>query len=256
MKAAVTVAGLVNVRSNSADDCKLFELAAGNFPDRFLTFFAADHQPLADRVECNADLAAFDFRAFEDWPAANQVGLAEILGQRPQGEAIANINLVRWMEAVGLTKIRQHHQASIFNAAMTLELGQADARPSVAALGFSTARITGELDDINREIALLPSLAPTGDESPQLGQIDLSIVVAVGFTLIPNQAFESIGDQALGVSVNGTKVRVGGIGEFRLDIVGGGYFSIKAPRSQCGVFRSQSDRAPEWLLACRFAACH
>ena len=115
------------------------------------------------------------------------------LHNAPPREATADVHLVRRMK-VSLTKIHQHHQAGIFEAAMTLELGEPDARPTVAALWFRVARITGKLDEINWEVALLPNLAPARDESPQLGQIDLRVVVAVGFTLIPKQTFKGVGD--------------------------------------------------------------
>src|SRR5579862_6906901 len=90
--------------------------------------------------------------------------LAILICQRAVGQAIADGNLVLWMNCVWITGVDSDSQARIRNGGRCNRLGLACDGPQVVFNWRWTAQLKcGEADNIKREITLTEELSPISD---------------------------------------------------------------------------------------------
>ena len=162
---------------------------------RLVAFLLRQHQAVPGAVELHADRTAFDRMALVERAARHNVRFAVGLVQRPGCQTQADVVFVLRMFLL-LTDVDGHRHAGIWDRRERFELGVADGGAAITALRLVGGRFADgrELDDVEREIPLLPGAAPAIDQALEHRQVVLSLFL-VGLALIPEYAAHRMADQ-------------------------------------------------------------
>ena len=106
------------------------------------------------------------------------------------------------VHVIGFADITRHRHAGIFHTECAALL-VADRGPAVILHGLHLGRVVAgsvtslivcQLDEVEWEIALAPQFAPGADHRTEVALILEGIIIAIGFTLIPDRAADGIRD--------------------------------------------------------------
>ena len=130
-------------------------------------------------------------RPVEDGARVDQLVVSVVLGQGPEGEALADVLLVGRVDVVHRGDVRGHGHTGMGN----LERFQLGLPDPGQGLGIPVAVVEGrELNEVEGKVGLFPYAPPSRDEGLHLLMIEHAFPV-VGFPLVPKGSLDGIGEQ-------------------------------------------------------------
>lgn len=147
----------------------------------------------AKGVEGDGDFGAFDGDRFEFGAAVGDLQ-SVVAGEGESGEALGDVAFVFGVDVIGFAEVDDDGLAAVFDDLLGFGLAFAEFGPGAIG-GFGGLRFeVGELNPVEREIALFPFLAPVFDhEGEEVGVFGSAI--GVGLALIPDGAFDAVADE-------------------------------------------------------------
>ena len=183
-----------------ATDLESFQWILGRYGGRHACF-GSSHQARAAVLKADDDFALFDLVTLIERAAAGCDILAVVVLECPECEANADVNLVVRVDVPGLADVIEYGHAGVLEAEGSSLLVN-DGCPGVLIQGFGNLCPEGcQLDEVEGEVALSPVLAPAGDHGLEVLGVLSGIVAGVGFSLIPNGAFDGVGHDGVNHAV-------------------------------------------------------
>ncbi len=171
-------------------------------------------QTAADVVEVDADGVSLDGGGFVEGAAEDGGVAVVVLGEGPEGEAAADFLLVLGVDVVLLADVVGDDEAAAGEGEGGEVLGFLELHPGVVLAGLGggglAVSVAGELDDVEGKLAV-PAGAPVVDHGGE-ELLVLEGAALIGLALVPDGAFDGVGDEGGDHAVEEDGGVVGGLG--------------------------------------------